>query len=82
MLHITNLKQYDTHHKFKTSLKLWISLERVYRVIKFNQNGWQKSYIDMNTDLRKKAKNDCQKDFCKLMNNAVFGETMGKCEKT
>ena len=64
--HIRNLKQALNHR---------LVLRKVHRVIKFNQNVSLKTYIDMNTDLRKKAKNDLEKYFFKLMNNV-------ECEKT
>ena len=47
----------------KHALNHGLVLKIVYRVIKLNQNAWLKPYIDINTDLRKKAKNDFEKYF-------------------
>ena len=61
-----------THKKFKIGIKPQISFIKVHRVIKFNQNALFWPHIDMNADLRKKAKNDFEKYFLKLMNKAVL----------
>ena len=38
-------------------------LKMVHKGIKFNQKPWLKIYIDMNTDLRKKAKINFEDNF-------------------
>ena len=46
----------------KQALNHGLKLEKVHRIIEFNQEAWLKNYIDMNTELRKIAKNDFEKD--------------------
>ena len=74
---LSNKKKYATHiNSLKQTLNHGLKLKKIYTIIEFNQEAWLKPYIDMNNELTKAGKNDFEKDFFKLMNNAVLGKTM------
>ena len=77
---IPNLRDkynYVIHYKnLMQCLKLGMKLKKIHRGITFIESAWLEPYINTNVKLRTQAKNDFEKDFFKLMNNAVFGKTM------
>lgn len=64
---IRNLKYYLSHG---------LKLSRVHKVIQYEQMAWLKPFIDFNTNKRKNAKDDFEKNLFKKINNSVYGKTI------
>ena len=57
-------------------IKHGMEVENVHTVISYKQSKWLGKIISFNTQKRNKARNDFEKDFYKLPNNAFYGKTM------
>ena len=53
-----------------------MKVTKLHPILEFNEKPWMESYIQLNTEMRKKAWSAFEKDFYKLMNNSVFGKKM------
>ena len=69
------------HESLKLYTRLGLRLTKIYSGIMFQESKFLEPYIQLNTDMRTKAKTDFEKDFYKLMNNSVFGKTMENIRK-
>ena len=71
-MHYTNLKYYLS--------KRWV-LTKVHKILEFKQSPWMKPCIEFNTERRKEATNETDKNLFKLLNSAAYGKTMENMKK-
>ena len=70
-------RNYVVHHKaLQCYLRLGAKLEKIHKGVSYEEKEFLREYIETNQKKRETARNKFEKDFYKLLNNAVFGKTM------
>lgn len=77
LLTLYDKKNYIIHYRMlKLAIKHGLKLKKVHKILKFRQAQWVKPYIDLNVDLRMKAKTKFKIELTKYFMNSAFGKTM------
>lgn len=77
ILNLYNKSNYVLHYRtLKFAIKSGMHLKKVGRILMFRQSKWLEPYVSLNTNERTKATNEFEKNFFKLMSNAVYGKTL------
>ena len=74
---LTDKKNYLVHYRMlKFYVRHGMVVDKLHEIISFKQSNWLEKYINFNTQKRNKTENDFEKDFYKLLINALYGKTM------
>ena len=61
---LRNKEKYVVHYKnLRLYLSLGMKLSKIHKILKFKQSDWFNKFVEFNTDKRKNASNNFEKDF-------------------